>query len=125
MIFDHLVRNAQRSQSGANNIREPGKRVHNDFTANSGYTRARRVLGEIGEDAPDALLQGRFSIVNVWRAIANPILESPLALSDARSIAPTDWVASNLVYRDRVGETYGVIYNPAHKMVLLPSDALR
>lgn len=119
IIFDHLVRNAQRSQPGVNHIREPGKRVHNDFTANSGYTRARLVLRSLGEDA-DSWLQGRFSIVNVWRAISNPIEESPLAVSDARSIAATDWVASDLVYRDRVGETYGVIYNPSHRWVYFP-----
>lgn len=120
VIFDHVVRNAGRSQPGVNKIREPGKRVHNDYTANSGYSRGRWVLNRVGEADPEALLQGRFGIVNVWRAIANPIQESPLAVSDARSIAPTDWVASDLVYPDRVGETYGVTYNPAHEWVYFP-----
>ncbi|MBW4690907.1 MAG: hypothetical protein KME27_03985 [Lyngbya sp. HA4199-MV5] len=118
VVFDHVVRNAQRS--GQNDIREPARRVHNDFTANSGYTRGRRVLGEIGENDPDALLRQRFSIINIWRAIANPIQESPLALSDARSIAPGDWVASDLVYRDRVGETYSITYNPSHQWFYFP-----
>lgn len=120
VVFDHVVRNAQRSQPGVNTIREPGKRVHNDYTANSGYSRGRWVLNRIGEDDPDALLKGRFGIVNVWRAIANPIQESPLAVADARSIAPSDWVASDLVYRDRVGETYGVTYNPTHTWFYFP-----
>jgi hypothetical protein len=121
IIFDHLVRNAQRSQPGKNDIREPGKRVHNDFTAGSGYSRARLVLNQIGETDPEALLQQRFSIINVWRAIANPIQESPLAISNARSIASSDWVASDLVYRDRVGETYSIIYDPNHEWVYFPS----
>lgn len=120
VIFDHLVRNAQRSQPGKNDIREPGKRVHNDFTAGSGYARARLVLNKIGEPDPETLLQHRFSIINVWRAIANPIQESPLAVSNARSIAPSDWVASDLVYRDRVGETYSATYNPNHEWVYFP-----
>lgn len=119
VVFDHVVRNAQRSQPGVNTIREPGKRVHNDYTANSGYSRGRWVLNRIGDD-PDALLKRRFGIVNVWRAIANPIQESPLAVADARSIALSDWVASDLVYRDRVGETYGVTYNPAHTWFYFP-----
>ena len=45
------------------------------------------------------------SPVNLWRpmsstgyAYAGPVQESPLAVYDAQSIAPTD-----LVYRDRVG----------------------
>ncbi len=120
IVFDHVVRNAQRSQPGQNNIREPARRVHNDFTANSGYTRGRLVLNQIGEKDPEALLRQRFSIINIWRAIANPIQESPLALSDARSIAPTDWVASDLVYRDRVGETYSITYNPSHQWFYFP-----
>lgn len=120
VVFDHVVRNAQRSQPGVNTIREPGKRVHNDYTADSGYGRGRWVLSRIGETDPDALLQGRFSIVNVWRTIADPIQESPLAVADARSIVPSDWVASDLVYPDRVGETYGVTYNPAHHWVYFP-----
>jgi hypothetical protein len=58
--------------------------------------------------------------VNVWRAIADPIQESPLAVADARSIASNDWVASDLVYPDRVGETYGVTYNPLHEWFYFP-----
>ncbi|MEH2051704.1 CmcJ/NvfI family oxidoreductase [Nostoc sp.] len=48
LIFDHTLRNAEISQPGENEIREPVKRVHNDFTAKSGYTRARKVLTEQG-----------------------------------------------------------------------------
>lgn len=127
VVFDHVVRNSQRartrvaklSQPG-NDIKEPARRIHNDFTANSGYTRGRLVLEQIGEADPDALLRQRFSIINIWRTIAEPIQESPLAVCDARSIAPTDWVASDLVYRDRVGETYSITYNPLHRWFYFP-----
>lgn len=119
VVFDHVVRNAARSQAGINKIREPVKRVHNDYTANSGYSRGRWVLNRIGED-PDILLERRFSIINVWRAVATPIQDSPLAVGDARSIAPDDWIASDLVYPDRVGETYGVTYNRLHKWFYFP-----
>jgi hypothetical protein len=30
-------------------------------------------------------------------------------------IFPTDLVATDLIYRDRIGETYDVKYNPAHQ----------
>ncbi|MEH2409327.1 CmcJ/NvfI family oxidoreductase [Nostoc sp.] len=120
VIFDHTLRNAGQSKPGENNIKEPAKRVHNDFTAKSGYTRARLELAARGIDDIDTLLQRRFAIINLWRAIAKPIQESPLAVCDAQSIAPTDFVAGDLVYRDRVGETYGVTYNPEHKWFYFP-----
>ncbi|MEH2083998.1 MAG: CmcJ/NvfI family oxidoreductase [Nostoc sp.] len=120
VIFDHTLRNAGNSKPGENNIKEPAKRVHNDFTAKSGYTRARLELATQGIDDIDALLKQRFAIINVWRAIAQPIQESPLAVCDAQSIAITDLVAGDLVYRDRIGETYGVTYNPQHKWFYFP-----
>jgi hypothetical protein len=122
VIFDHTLRNAGKSKPGNNNIKEPAKRVHNDFTATSGYTRARLELAARGVDNNEieSLLQQRFAIVNVWRAIATPIQESPLALCDAQSIASTDLVAGDLVYRDRVGETYAVTYNPNHQWFYFP-----
>lgn len=122
VIFDHTLRNAGNSKPGENNIKEPVKRVHNDFTGKSGLTRARLELAARGRDNDeiDTLLQQRFAIVNVWRAIAQPIQESPLAVCDAQSIAITDLVAGDLVYRDRVGETYGVTYNSKHKWFYFP-----
>lgn len=120
VIFDHTLRNAAQSKPGENSIKEPVTRVHNDFTAQSGYTRARLELAARGIDNIEALLQKRFAIINVWRAIAQPIQESPLAVCDARSIVPSDLVAGNLVYRDRVGETYAVTYNSEHKWFYFP-----
>lgn len=120
VVFDRNVRNAQRAKQGKNDAREPVQRVHNDFTAKSGYSRARAELAVRGIDDPDELLRHRFSVVNVWRPIAEPVLESPLAVCDAQSIAPTDLVASDLVYRDRVGETYGITYNPTHRWFYFP-----
>jgi hypothetical protein len=120
VIFDHTLRNLQRFKQGENGIREPVKRVHNDFTAKSGYTRARLELAARLIDDIDTLLQQRFAIINVWRAIAQPIQESPLTVCDAQSIALTDLVASDLVYRDRVGETYAITYNSQHRWFYFP-----
>lgn len=126
-IFDATLRNAQLSRPNENEIREPVKRAHNDFTAKSGYTRARKVLIEEGIDNVDELLQKRFALINIWRAIA-PIQESPLAVCDARSIAPKDLVAGDLLYRNYAGETYSITYNPSHKWFyfsqMQPDEAL-
>lgn len=122
VIFDHTVRNAQRSKQGDGNIKEPAKRVHNDFTAKSGYDRARLELAALGTDDAEieALLRHRFSIINIWRSIAGAIQQSPLAVCDTQSIAPTDLIATDLVYRHRVGETYAIAYNPEHRWFYFP-----
>jgi hypothetical protein len=119
VIFDHTLRNARRLQQGDTSIKEPVKRVHNDFTAKSGYTRARRELLARGVDNVDELLQQRFAVINVWRPII-PVEESPLTVCDARSIASRDLVAGDLVYSDRIGETYAVTYNPRHEWFYFP-----
>ena len=36
----------------------------------------------------------------------------PLAVSDAQSVMPEQLVPSDLVYPDRIGETYSVDYTP-------------
>ncbi|MBD1843434.1 methyltransferase [Cyanobacteria bacterium FACHB-63] len=122
IVFDHNVRDAKRAQRKEDNAKEPVKRVHNDFTARSGYSRARLELAVQGIENIDELLEHRFSVVNVWRPIASPVQESPIAVCDAQSIAFTDLVPLDLVYRDRVGETYAITYNSAHRWFYFPQQ---
>ena len=120
--FDHNVRNAARAAQGEAGIRGPVARTHNDFTLRSGPDRARRELALRGLDA-ESLLRGRFAIVNLWRPIGCPVEKSPLALLDARTVAPDDVVTADLVYRDRVGETYALRHNPAQLWYYFPNMA--
>ena len=115
VIFDHVVRNPMLAKRGEKGAREPAKIVHNDYSLKSA---PRRVRDSVPEEA-DRLLGNRFAEINVWRAI-RPIESSPLALCDARSLSPEDVVPADLVYRDRVGETYGFIYNPNHRWYYFP-----
>ncbi len=116
VIFDHVVRCAPKARRGENGVREPARLVHNDYSLKSA---PRRVRDHVPEEAEE-LLQHRFAEINVWRAIRGPIQESPLALCDAQSIVPQDVVASDLVYPDRVGETYAFTYNPNHCWYYFP-----
>lgn len=116
VVFDHNVRHAPSALEKKNGAKEPVKRAHNDYTVKSGPQRVRDLLG--GE--AEALLKHRFAVVNLWRPISGPVEESPLALCDAQSIAPTDLVATDLVYRDRIGETYSLAYNPTHRWYYFP-----
>ena len=68
----------------------------------------------------DALLKRRFAFVNVWRPIVGPVKDSPLAVCDAQTIAPKDWVPTDLIYPDRVGEIYSVAFNDAHRWYFFP-----
>ena len=49
-----------------------------------------------------------------------PLRGSPLAVCDATSVALADFVPSDLVYRDRTGDTYRVKYNPASRWFYVP-----
>ncbi|HET6195714.1 MAG TPA: CmcJ/NvfI family oxidoreductase, partial [Acetobacteraceae bacterium] len=117
-IFDHTLR---RRVKGAVDWsreapRQPATRVHVDHTAKSGPQRVRDFFGDEAEE----LLRGRVQVINLWRPIRGPLRDAPLAVCDAASVAPEDLVPSDLVYQNRVGETYGVHYNPAHRWFYVP-----
>jgi hypothetical protein len=119
-IFDHTLRrrvpgeNDRSTQPGV--PRQPANRVHVDQTAASGISRFRLEY----PDEADALLRRRVAIVNLWRPIKSPVLDAPLAVCDARSVAPQDLIASDLVFRDRRGETYNLVYNPGQRWFYAP-----
>jgi len=117
-VFDHTVRRRLDDVGGNSGRprREPVPRVHVDYTLKSGPQRVRDLLA----DEASSLLQRRFSVINVWRPIRGPLEDAPLALCDARSVATEDLVASDLLYKDRTGETYNVRYNPAHRWFYAP-----
>ena len=116
-IFDHTTRRrvpGVEDRSGG--PRQPVQRVHIDHTARSGPQRVRDLL----PDEADELLKGRVQVVNVWRPIRGPLLDSPLAVCDATSVGFDQLVPSDLVYPHRVGETYSVTYDPAHRWYYVP-----
>jgi hypothetical protein len=117
-IFDHTLRRRVRGvdDRAAGTPRQPATRVHVDHTATSGPQRVRDFFGDEAEE----LLRGRVQVINVWRPIRGPLRDAPLAVCDAGSVAPEDLVPSDLVYQNRVGETYGVTYNPAHRWFYVP-----
>jgi hypothetical protein len=118
IAFDHNVRSASRASRGDPGIRGPVHRTHNDFTMRSGRERAQRELEARGLDT--SLLRRRFAIVNLWRPIGRPVEKSPLALCDAQSISDADLIACDLIYRDRVGETYALRFSPAQRWYQFP-----
>ncbi len=116
-VFDHNVRCASRAKRGESGVQMPVKFAHNDYTERSGPQRVRDLLPDEAND----LIRGRFAVINVWRPIVGPVEKQPLAICDARSIAPEDLVATDLRYRDRTGEVYSLAFNPEHRWLYFPN----
>jgi hypothetical protein len=116
VVFDHTLRTGDVTEQQTRKIREPVLWAHNDYTEWSGPQRVR----EIVPDEAELLLQHRFAIIQVWRAINQPIQRNPLAIVDARSVSMSDFVRAERRYPDRVGETYQLSYNPSHRWFYFP-----
>ena len=117
VVFDHQVRNIQLFRKGEKQARDYALTVHNDYTATSG---PRRVRDHLPPEEAEQRLQYRFAEINVWRPIRGPVESWPLAVCDALSIEPKDFVPADFVYRDKVGEVYRFTYNPEHRWFYFP-----
>lgn len=105
-FFDHTVR---RSHPGAN--RTPVTRAHIDQTKASAEERVRY---HMGDEAPE-LLKSRVRLINVWRPLNGPVVASPLAFADSRSVSENQLEGVQHRYPHRVGETAGVKYSAEGK----------
>jgi hypothetical protein len=111
-IFDHTLRQRIHGREDyQDGPRQPATRVHVDHTARSGPQRVRDLLPDEAEE----LLKGRVQVINVWRPINHPVYDAPLAVAEATSVRFEELIPSDLVYPSRVGETYNVAFNPAHR----------
>ena len=116
VVFDHTLRSGDEAERVAKLVREPVLSAHNDYTEWSGPQRVRDLL----PDEAEALLAQRFAIIQVWRAINQPIQSNPLAIADAHSVAPGDLMIAERRYPNRVGQTYRLRYNAAHQWFYFP-----
>ncbi|KAH9907871.1 hypothetical protein F4778DRAFT_719470 [Xylariomycetidae sp. FL2044] len=107
-LFDHTVR---RSRPDAH--RSPVLYVHIDQTA---YSTEKRVHRHMGADA-EALLRGRYRIVNVWRTLnRGPVEASPLAFASSWSLDQDDVVPVEHRYNDGyTGQTAAIVHNPGQQ----------
>ena len=119
-VFDH-TRRSDEAEGAANpdGARAPADRVHVDYTVASGPKRAADVLGQ---DEVDRVLAagGRIMQINVWRPIRGPVRRSPLALADAGSVRPSELVATDQRFPDRVGEIYQLAHGEGQRWYWVP-----
>ena len=139
--FDHNIRSAtgksgKRRIAGGQQVQGPAHLVHGDYTLTSAPQRMRdltrpptlndtyrTVLAE-GETLLDAaaveqaITDGRFALINVWRNIARePVATRPLALCDGMSVHPEELVVFEIHYSDRIGENYFAKHDARHRWV--------
>jgi len=84
------------------------KVVHDDYTEKSAPERVRLYIPQEAE----ALLKERYAVINVWRAIRGPVLDTPLAVCDARTIAEDDLVPTEEGVKH---EVYLFNFSPNHR----------
>jgi hypothetical protein len=116
-VFDHVVRKREAGRPPLTfgrhgDGRKPAAagRIHNDYTEDSGRKRLSVVLKDASAEQV-----ARYSIVNIWRSISGPILDTPLALCDARTVSNEDLVVAEVRYPTRTGEIYLVQYSSRHQ----------
>ncbi len=111
VVFDHNIRGSvERAKApSAGDLSPPVFHIHTDFTGESAEARAAAVLGTT------AGAGRRMAAINVWRPIAEPLRDCPLAICDASSVERRDLLATDLLYPDRTGQIYYVAFNPAHR----------
>jgi len=116
-VFDHTLRASTPGNEGYGAIRTPVRIAHCDYTIASGPQRVRDLLSS---DEATRVLAHRFAIINVWRPLKGPVQEAPLAVCDARTVAPQDLIGTDMKYRDRTGETYALAFGAAHRWYYIP-----
>ncbi|TEW52661.1 CmcJ/NvfI family oxidoreductase [Psychromonas algicola] len=117
-VFDHTVRRGVKDSN-----RHPAYHVHNDYTFETGASRAVSVLGEevVGLFAGKRMIQ-----INVWRSIAGVVERDPLALMDATTLDTNDLVRAKISFNDmktseqHQGEIFALKKNAKQKWYYYP-----
>ena len=117
VVFDHTLRTAD--DASASNARSARWSSAPTTTTPSGPGRSACAIS-FRRRRRRSCCRRRFAIIQVWRPIRHPVETFPLAICDAQSVSFDDFVISERRYPNRVGQTYAVKYNPAHRWYWFP-----
>ncbi len=96
---------------------KPARYPHADNTDTSAAGLVDLFAQFVDEVEPDKY--SRYAMYNLWRSVSPPPQDFPLAVCDARTIAPADEVTVTAVTTERSGDivhdTTGYLYNPDHR----------
>ncbi|KAI0886474.1 S-adenosyl-L-methionine-dependent methyltransferase [Annulohypoxylon maeteangense] len=91
VIFDHTLRKRRPALDKMRNDdkkEQPAMMVHVDQSEKGALRRVENNLSE-GEDLDDLLQKHRVQLINIWRPLNGPVLDTPLACMDYRTIGPS------------------------------------
>ncbi|KAK1750107.1 hypothetical protein QBC47DRAFT_124929 [Echria macrotheca] len=126
-IFDWRMRSSDRSKS---KLSVPGAvvdlddpliylhpvhAVHVDQSRSGAVKRVRHHMGQ----RADALLKGRFRIINIWRPFNHPIETEPLAVCDGSTVPASKLIAADHVRKYYVGESLYPLPDPQYRWYYL------
>ncbi|MFZ3001201.1 MAG: CmcJ/NvfI family oxidoreductase [Undibacterium umbellatum] len=130
-VFDHLVRRREPRTSSLsfgkraeNGLAAANGRIHNDYTEQSGQKRLALVVRDL-----EIMAQiRRYCIINIWRPTHHTVLDTPLAVCDARTVRQSHLLACDVKYPNRTGEIYLSRFSPRHRWSyfseMQPNEAL-
>jgi hypothetical protein len=96
---------------------KPARYPHADNTDESATGLVELIAQLVGD--LDLKKVSRYALYNMWRCVSPPPQDIPLAVCDARTVAPGDEVTVTAVTTERVGgdirhDTTGYLFNPSH-----------
>ncbi|KAH6640337.1 hypothetical protein F5144DRAFT_560035 [Chaetomium tenue] len=95
---------------------QPAALPHFDFTTHGSFL--RMALMYPGE--PEVYQDRDFDLINIWKVLAGPNNDWPLAVCDAQSVDfTTDYVANDVINEITVGENGLMHYSSKHKWYFL------
>ncbi|KAI6080634.1 hypothetical protein F4821DRAFT_251111 [Hypoxylon rubiginosum] len=95
--------------------------VHTDHTPSGGWGRIKRHLSD-AEFRKFASGEWRARIINVWRPITSPVVDSPLGLCDFRTVDNDDLLASDHVSVISTVEVFQLKHNKNHHWYYLKNQ---
>ncbi|KIM94336.1 hypothetical protein OIDMADRAFT_60671 [Oidiodendron maius Zn] len=122
-VLDYVIRRRDPSWPIATgetySFQQPASAAHIDHT----YDEGCRIIRDVYGTEADAVIRGRWQIVNVWHPLRGPLIDWPLALCDASSVDFVhDTMAGDVVDRDAVFENTQVYYNSDQRWYYLPNQ---
>jgi hypothetical protein len=105
-------------RAGTRDNSHPARFVHIDATAQTS-------AGFAAKAAPAGIAVRRYAHYNVWRSFSGAPQDVPLAVCDARSVAPADLIVADAIFDPPGGpewrfDSWVLAANPAHRWVWFP-----
>ncbi|TQN65211.1 Aspirochlorine biosynthesis protein N, partial [Colletotrichum shisoi] len=122
LIFDWRLRSSNEEKTKHNateyvDIADP--QLHLRPAVGAHVAARRRVFHHMPDRAEHLLKSKRFRIINVWRSIALPVEDHPLACCDGSVVRPEDMVPVDSVRSSFIGESWQTMYRDHYRWYYL------